>query len=179
MSTFERRGQMNSYELLHKAADALELAATGSIWDDLVSHMGRALNVDWAFVAKLLPDTDTTLRTLAAWHRGKLIQNFEYQLDVPFEDLRPQDVCLRISDARKHLRNAWLKRVRAEAFGQIKLIGSLGQARGILGIAHPQPLERAHGIESTLRIFAFKATVELERELADERFYRQLLETIR
>lgn len=72
--------------------------------------------------------------------------------------------------------------MKALSFGQIKLIGSLGQARGVLAIAHAQRLEPADHIESMLRsmlrIYASKATVELERELADERFYCQLLDML-
>jgi hypothetical protein len=170
---------MNSVDLLREAADALELAPSADIWDALVSHLGRALNVDWVFAAQLSPHTETKLRTLAAWHRGKPIQNFEYELSVSLDDLLPQDISIHVSGAWRHVQNAWLKRVKAEVFGQIKLIGSAGQTRGMLAVAHSEPLQSAQHIESLLRIFAFKATVELERELLDERFYRELLETIR
>jgi hypothetical protein len=170
---------MNSVDLLRKAADALELAPSADTWDALVSHLGRALNVDWVFVTRLLPDTETKLRTLAAWHKGKPIQDFEYQLSVSLDDLLPQGISVHVRDAWRHVQNAWLKRVKAEVFGQIKLKGSVGQTRGMLAVAHPEALQSAQQIESMLRIFAFKATVELERELLDERFYCELLETIR
>jgi len=168
---------MNSDELLRKAAEALELVPIESVWDDLVTHLGHTLNVDWAFVSKLLPGTETKLQTLAAWHRGRPVQDFEYQLTAPFDDTPAQDLCVHVRDARNHVPNSWLKRVKAESFGQIKLIGSLGQVRGLLGIAHSQPLERADLVEAVLRIYAFKAVIELERELADERFCRQLLDS--
>jgi hypothetical protein len=106
------------------------------------------------------------------------VEDLDYQLTVPFDDPLTLDLCVHVCNARKHLQNAWLKRVKAQSFGQIKLIGSLGQARGVLAIAHAQRLERADQIESMLRIYASKATVELERELADERFYCQLLDTL-
>src|SRR3954447_25439031 len=169
---------MNGGELLRQAAEALEMPSAASIWGDLVSHLGRTLNVDWAFVGKLLPGVETKLGTLAARYRGHPVEDLDYQLTAPFDDPMMPNLCVYPYNARKHLPNAWLKRVRAQSFGQIKLIGPLGQARGVLAIAHGQALENAEVVESMLRIYAFKATVELERELADERFYCQLLDTL-
>ncbi|MFL6415159.1 MAG: hypothetical protein ACJ74Y_05750 [Bryobacteraceae bacterium] len=169
---------INGDELLRKAAEALQLVPATSIWDDLVSHLGRTLNVDWVFIAKLLPGAETKLRTLAAWNRGHPVEGLDYQLDVPFDDPSMPNLCVYVSNARKHVQNPWLKLVKAQAFGQIRLIGRLGQARGMLAIAHDQALERSDLVEAILRIYAFKAIVELERELADERFYSQLLDTL-
>lgn len=169
---------IDSNNLLRKAAEALELLPVASIWDDLVSHLGRTLNIDWVFIAKLLPGAEAKLQILAAWHRGRPVEDLDYQLSVPFDDPLMPHLCVYVSNARKHLQNPWLKRVKAQAFGQIKLIGSLGQARGVLAIAHAQALESAELAEAILRIYAFKAVVELERELADERLYSQVLDTL-
>src|SRR5437763_632580 len=81
----QRTGSVGD-ELLGKAAEALELVPAPSIWDDLVSHLGRTLKVDWVFIAKIHPGAETRLRTLAARHRGQLVENFEYQLSSPFDD---------------------------------------------------------------------------------------------
>jgi hypothetical protein len=169
---------MSGDRLLRKAAEALELSPIESFWDDLVSHLGRTLSVDWVFVAKLLPGTETRLQTLAAWHRGHPVQDFDSEFIVPFDKPLANGVSVHIREARDHVQHAWLKRVRAEAFGQVKLISPLGQARGLITIAHSRPLERASEIESLLRIYAFKAVVELERECAYDRFYSQLLNTL-
>jgi hypothetical protein len=169
---------MNSNELLREAADALELVSAGSIWDDLVAHFGRALGVDSVLIGRFLPGSETKLRTLAAWHRGRAIAGFEYELPVPFDVLPAQDSRLYVSDVPDHFQSVWLKRVRAKSFGQIKLLGSLGQTWGALGFAHSKALECADQAEAMLRIFGYRAAVELERELADERFYTELLNTL-
>ncbi len=168
---------MNNNELLHQAAEALELIPIEDIWGELVSHLGRTLNVDWTVAAKLLPGVDTKLETLAASRRGHLVQEFEYDLTFAF-DQSAQDACVYACGAQTLVRSTWLKRVKAESFGQITLKGSLGQARGVLAIAHSEPLADTSQIESILRIYAFKASIELERELADERFYREILEML-
>ena len=76
------------------------------------------------------------------------------------------------------LQNVWLKRVRAKSFGQVKLVGSLGQTWGALGFAHSKALESADLAEAMLRIYGYRAAAELERELADERFYTDLLDAL-
>ena len=170
---------MDSGDLLCKAAGALEATPTQDMWHDLVSRLGCALGVDWVVVARLVPDTEMKLRTLAAWHRGRRVRNFVYEIPSSVEDGPLEDLYVCVRDAREHLQSAWLKQTRTETFGQIKLIGSIGQTLGILAVAHSRPLENAQNIESLLRIFAFKATVELEREIADEHLYCEMLETVR
>jgi hypothetical protein len=170
---------MNCNELLRHAADALELVSAGSIWDDLVAHFGRALSVDSVLIGRFLPGSETKLRTLAAWHRGRAIAALEYELPVPFDVLRAQNPRVYVSNnIPDDLQNVWLKRVRAKSFGQVKLVGSLGQTWGALGFAHSKALESAGHAEAMLRIYGYRAAAELERELADERFYTQLLHTL-
>jgi len=170
---------INSDELLRSAAEALELLPASSIWDDLVTHLGRTLKVDWVFIAKLHPGAEVELCMLAALHRGQLVRDLEYPLSVPFDDPSMPNLGVYVTNARKHVQNPWVKQVKAEAFGHVKLIGSLGQARGILAIAHPEELESGELVGAILRIYAFKAIVELERELADEHFYSQMLNALR
>src|SRR5690348_9500640 len=106
---------MNSNELLRQAAEALELVSAGTIWDDLVAYFGRALAVDWVLIGRFLPGSETKLRTLAAWHRGRAMAAFEYELPVPFGVAPAQDAPVYVSDVRNYIQNAWLKRVRAKS----------------------------------------------------------------
>jgi hypothetical protein len=169
---------MNSNEFLRHAADALELPSAVSIWDDLVAHFGRALGVDWAFIGRFLRGSETKLRTLAAWHRGRVMDDFEYELLGPFDVTPAQAPRVYVSDVSNNFQNAWLKRVRAKSFGQIKLVGSLGQTLGALSFAHSMTLGSADHVEAMLRIYGYRAAAELERELADEHFYTELLDTL-
>ena len=168
---------MNSGEMFEKAAAALTLPVTGTVWQDLVSSLGDALNVDWTLLVELPPGGDSAAHTLAAWHQGKIVPNFEYPFErVPEDDAMSRETCLYASAAQTYLRNSWLKEVKAEAFGRASLFDPLGRLQGILVIAHSQPLQHADRIEVVLRVFAFKAATELERALADEHLYHELLE---
>src|SRR5436853_4461653 len=97
---------VNGGELLRQAAEALEMPYVASIWDDLVSYLGRTLSVDWAFVAKLLPGVETKLGTLAARYRGHPVEDLDYQLSVPFDDPSMPNLCVYPCNARKQLQNA-------------------------------------------------------------------------
>lgn len=175
----QQRKNTRASELLRSAAAALTLSATTNIWENLVCCLGQALNVDWVIVGKLLPG-EQKVTTLAAWQQGKIVQNFEYQADRDTDvDLQPENVRLYFKGSGKPFPNPWLQRVQAEAFGEITLVDSLGLAQGTLAFAHSHPIEEADHIQSMLRIFAFKAAVELERQLADEHFYADFLGTLR
>jgi GAF domain-containing protein len=167
---------MNSGEMFEKAAAALTVPVTGTVWQDLVSSLGHALNVDWTLLVELPPGGESAAHTLAAWHQGKIVSNFEYPFErLPEDDAMSLETCLYPSAAQTYLPNSWLKEVKAEAFGRASLFDSLGRLRGILVIAHSQPRQDADRIEAVLRVFAFKAATELERALADEQLYRELL----
>jgi hypothetical protein len=162
---------MNNNELLRQAAEALELVSAANIWNDLAAHFGRALGVDWVLIGRFLPRSETKLRTLAAWHRGQAVAAFEYELPFPFGVAPAQDPRVYVSEARNDIQDVWLKHVSAKSFGQVKLVGSLGQTWGALGFAHPKLLESLDRAEAMLRIYGYRAAAELERELLDERFY--------
>lgn len=151
-----------------------------NIWQNLVTELAGAIHVDWVLVGKLLPGSQTMARTLAVCHRQKIVENFDYSTDPnPPRILQSGDIDLYTSAASSQLRRPWVRRVRAEAFGEVTLIDSLGQARGILAFAHPEPLEHEDLIAPALKIFAFKAAVELEREIRDNSLYGELLEGLR
>jgi hypothetical protein len=167
-------------DALRSAAAAVTLSASTDIWESLVSHLAEALRVDWALVGTLGSTEQKRVRTLAAWHRGSIASNFEYQIPAdPAPDLQSENMRLYLSEASRKLRSAWLKKARAEAFGEIILVTSLGRAFGALAIAHAQQLEDPDLVKSVLQIFALKAAVELERELEEENLYRDLLRQLK
>jgi len=170
----------NAGELLKKAAVAVTLPATAKIWQDLVSVLGSSLGVDWAFLAEIKTSEKPIAKTLTAWHRGNIVPNFDYPFErLPEDDALSQDICLFPDAAQKQLPNAWLKQIKAKAFGRASLFDSLGRLRGILVIAHSQPLQDPDRIGALLRIFAFRAAAELEHVLPDDRLYDELLENAR
>jgi two-component system, sensor histidine kinase and response regulator len=180
MKRTQEAGRINPGQLLVKAATALTLPTTATMWEDLVSVLGSSLNVDWILLVELPVARNTVAHTLAAWHRGKIVPSFDYAFErLPEDDALTRDICLYSNTAQKELPNAWLKQVQAKAFGRASLFDSLGRLRGLLVIAHSQPLQDADGVEAVLRIFAFRAATELERALADEHFYHELLEDAR
>jgi hypothetical protein len=166
-------------ELLQKTAATVAMSATITVWEDLVTGLAEALHVDWALVGRFLPGSWSLARTLAARHREEIVENFEYPVESP--DCAPQRGGMRLylTKAFEHVRSEWVKQVKSEAFGEAILIDALGQAQGILAFAHSEPLKHEDLIGPVLQIFAFKAAVELEREVADNRFYRELVNGLR
>ena len=175
MIRLSQNGPMNACEFLPRTAAGMALPALGDPWEDLVSSLGCALRVDWAFLGHLSSDQDV-VRTWAAWHRGKMVPNFAYRFErIPEDDdALSRDIWFYSNSVQERLPNAWLKKVRAQAFGRASLLDSLGHTRAILAVAHTQPLEPANLVEAVLRMFALRAATELERGLPDEYLIREL-----
>lgn len=170
---------MNAGELLQRAAAAMLLPALAGFWQDLVSSLGGALNTDWALVGQLPSEQNCIVQTLAVWHGGKIVPNFDFHLErIPEDDMLSCDICLFPSAAQKCLPHPWLQQIGAEAFARASLFDSLGRLRGILAVAHSQPLKHGNLVEAVLRIFAFRATTELDRGVADEALIRELQKTV-
>lgn len=145
-----------------------------------MSCLAEALNVDWALVGKLVPGQQKHARTLAAWHRDRITPNFEYQCETdPEPDLQFVNTRVHLNGGHMQFRSTWLKRVQAEAFGEVFLVNSMGRSCGVLAIAHGEQFEDTDLIEAALQIFALKAAIELERELADADFYQDLLQSLK
>jgi hypothetical protein len=167
--------EISAGKLLQQAAAVVGMSTSANIWQDLANALAKALRVDWVFVGKFSSASPVAARTLAVCHVGSIVENFDYEVESSAGNLHPGEMRIYGSKAVDHVRSEWVKQVQAEAFGEITLINSLGQAEGILAFAHSQPLEREDLIGPVLQIFAFKAAVELEHELSDNRFYRELL----
>ena len=176
----EQRGKRDPDELLQKTAAAITLTASPVFWETFVSCLADALNVDWALVGKLVAGQQRHARTLAAWHRDRITPNFEYQCETdPESNLQFGSMRVHLDGGHKQFRSTWLKRVQPERFGEVFLVDSIGRACGVLAIAHREQFVHTELMEPALQIFAFKAAIELERELADADSYRDLLQTLK
>ncbi|GBO52344.1 circadian input kinase A [Pseudanabaena sp. lw0831] len=132
----------------------------------LVSHIAKALNVSHALVTELVDDE---LHSLAFWGNGllqptfsfniaktpceKTLQQGQFYCDSFVQQMFPQDLALVDMNAYSYL--------------GISLKDSNGQAIGNLCILDKQTIPNPQRAEQVLRVFAARATAELERQRAN------------
>ncbi len=143
---------------------------TGSrFFDALVSNLATVFGIDFAWVTEYLADSER-LRALAFIQDGKLIHGFEYAIsDTPCEPVI-RGACLihhpnSVQDC--YPKDEDLKTLGMESYLGIPLLATNGSILGHMAIMDRNPMpKRAKGLD-VLRIFAARATAELQRLRAE------------
>jgi PAS domain S-box-containing protein len=136
--------------------------------------LSRALQTDFAFIIELHRKGERLSSTLTLAEHG------EMHTRAPFE--LAGSACGEVlqSGFRAYLGGAQsrfpedglLTGLEVESFVAMPLVDHHGQAVGVMGVLHHQALEAVQVIESTLQIFATRASAEIERK----RFEQDLAE---
>jgi len=132
-----------------------------------VRYLAQALQVRYAFITEFVGPTKERLRTLAFWNGEDFGQNFEYDIEsTPCENAIKDEIfkcpqCLPVlfPDALN------LIALGAESYLGVAIVNNRGQSLGHLGVADPHPMVAdSEAKESILRLFAARASAEIERK---------------
>ncbi len=143
-------------------------ATTGQdFFPTLVSHMATALNVAYALVTE---EINGELHALAFWANGALQPTFTYHpAKTPCEwALRDGMFYCPCLVQQMFPQDLDLVQMGAESYMGIALRDRQGQAIGNLCILNTQPIPEPQQAENLLRVFAARASAELERERATQ-----------
>ncbi|MEO8102863.1 MAG: EAL domain-containing protein [Betaproteobacteria bacterium] len=141
-------------------------AATGeTFFRSLVERLLQALDADTAFVGELAEDDPTRIRTIAVQQRGGAGDSFAYSLDgSPCEQILGYGVCAYPSDVAKLFpRDKALMEKGIQGYVGAPLVDSTGCAMGLIAVLFKRPIEESELAVQLLRIFATRASAELER----------------
>jgi len=136
-----------------------------AFFNHLVCCLARALNADCAFVSSFSQDRKTAC-VRAFWEVDRLVDNFEYTLaGTPCEVVLQGDIVAyscRVQDLFPHHRED-LAKINAESYLAIPLSDQTGSVCGHLAVIDDDNRDWNVFDFSILRIFASRATAELER----------------
>ncbi|MEM9503869.1 MAG: PAS domain S-box protein, partial [Cyanobacteria bacterium P01_E01_bin.43] len=138
-------------------------AATGSdFFPSLVVHITQALGVPYGLVSEL---RDGKLYVLAFAANGTLKPTFSYSPSpAPCKfALRDGQFYVESSAQEKFPEDPDLLEINADSYLGIAIPNSQGQAIGTLCILDTQPIQPTQRAEEILRVFAARASAELER----------------
>lgn len=167
-------------EMLKKSIEELAkgvLSAVGdAFFESLVSHLVAASNADHAFICEFTDETETKVRTVAVCADGKIVPNIEFELETtPCKLVVTQGLQIFEKDIRQIFHLDHLAReLGVDSYFGIPLIDSKGKVLGPMAIMGRKPLkDPAHAV-AMLKLFAVRASAELERRQSDKRLQNNL-----
>ncbi len=154
-------------------------------FEALVVNLAKALNTHSAWVTEFIEET-RRLRAMAFWSQGQMIRDFEMDIDGT-----PCEAVIETAELIHHPDNileifpndSSLKNIGAVSYMGVPLMASGGKILGNLAVLDTRPLPREPRAEALMRIFAARATAELQRLKAEseiqrrEEKYRRIVET--
>lgn len=154
---------------LRRLAEGISSCTGSAFFRSLVAHLAETLDVDYALVGELLPGGQR-LRGLAMLFDGKIHENVEYPLGGAIcEAVVNTEACSYPRDVQRLFReDTMLEAMDAAGYVGVRLVGSAGEALGVLAVISRREISNAPQIESLLRIFAARAAAEVQRKRSEE-----------
>ncbi len=141
----------------------------------LVRSLAEALNVRYAFISECVDSPPTRGRAFAFWNDNDFAENFEYSLHgTPCEHVFNKEGYLYCREQVQSLfpEDEDLAELQAQSYAGIALINSAGKLLGHLAVLDDNPLENEPRNQAILKIFAARATAEMERQQAEKALER-------
>ena len=149
-----------------------------------VRSLAQTLRVDFAYMAELSPDVADEYRTCAFWADGQLRENFHYRRNgTPCETVvgkqtrvYPEGVAEMFPDDR------FLTGEKIQAYIGVPLFDGEGRPQGLIAVMSRKPMKNTDLPVSIMKIFAERASAEMERTRAlarlmqNERHFRKLMD---
>lgn len=160
--------------LLQSVARGVSEEVGEEFFRSLVREMATVLDIDYAFVGERSSD-GKTIKTIALCAHGTIIDNFEYELPgTPCASIIeggklcsfPDNVQQRFPEDRL------LIDMGIESYVGINLSDTSGVAIGLMSLMGTSPLKNANEAESILRIYAARASAEMQRLQVEEKLHR-------
>ena len=140
-----------------------------SFFRSLTEHLAKALGVELALVGELTGEERQNVRTVAVHAHGSPAKNFEYHLEgTPCAGVVDRSFC-HVPDNVQTLypSDTFLRQFRVRGYMGILLCDSARNPLGLLVVMDGRPLRKDFAA-TLLKIFAVRASTELERMRAEE-----------
>ncbi len=161
-------------DALTAAALAVSSAGGATVFQELVRYLATILQVDAAFIAVPCPDDPRSMQTHALFLDGEIRENFTYVLaGTPCETVVDRTFRIYPSDLRQEFPGeSDFQSLELESYAGYPLHDSTGKSVGLISIVSRAPMMNGEFIESILKIFAVRASAELERQSSEESLRR-------
>jgi len=154
-----------SEEALRAAALAVSSAEGEGIFGELVRYLSEILDVDVAMISVYADGDRTRMRTLAARLDGKARANFEYALQgSPCQHVVGRAFRFVSEGVNPEFPPGTMFKAKGiDSYAALPLNDSAGQPLGLIAAMDRRPMRDRAMAEAMLKIFATRATAEIER----------------
>ena len=159
-------------ELLWSLFESTAKTTGEEFFQALVEHLVQALEVRLVFAAELIHEGKTA-RGLATTLDGEVTSNLEYAVaGTPCADVAGGEIVQIRKDLRKLYPDEGVEGLPIESYLGIPLVGRDGEVLGHVVAMDDQPMIEKSRDFSTFKLFAARATAELERRRTQENLNR-------
>ena len=151
----------------------------------LVENLAKTIQTHSAWVTEYVP-AKRQLHALAFWSDGQVYENFFIDVDgTPCQKVIESTDIIHYPDnvLRLYPQNATFKEFRAKSYLGIPLLDNAGRVLGNLAVFDTRPMPREPQLLVVFRIFAARASAELQRLHAEDKLrkseetFRRIIET--
>lgn len=151
-----------------------------AFYETAATRLCELLDVEFAWIAHLLPSSESDFETLAMFENGEILSNVSFSgIARPYTDMLEENGSLLIKDQvrDRYPNNKTMKLLRAQAYAAEQLVGPSGQVIGYMGVMKRKAFDTTEIeiIPSILKAFALAVSAEVEQE-RHERQYQNLVE---
>lgn len=155
-------------EIVRNIAEGVSAKTGNAFFRSLVLHIAKMLNVDYVMVCKLIPESNE-VETIALSAHGGMSDNFVYPLRGTLcEKVLEKGLLMYYEKPQQQFPEEHsLVEMGVESYMGIPLTDSNNYPLGLLVIMGKKEMKDVKIAESLLKIFAIRASSELERERAE------------
>jgi hypothetical protein len=157
---------------LDSIAQAFASGVGEHLLEGLVLSLAMILPADYVYIGRLSGRARDQIQTASLCDHGTILPNRMYALaGAPCADvINAKEVCIYESGvARRFPGDKMLAQMGAQAYVGAPLTDSLGRVLGLMAIVDSRPLADPLRASRLLKIYASRASLELERMLIDQR----------
>ncbi|TVP65492.1 MAG: GAF domain-containing protein [Nodularia sp. (in: Bacteria)] len=146
----------------------------------LVQNLATALDVSYAIVFKTIDDALQKVESVNFWQVDHLGENFEYELiNTPCKNVIQKNMLCAYDSGLRDIfpHNSLLEQLGAESYIGVPLVDVHQKVIGNLCIVDVKSIETSDRTKTLLKVFAARASAELQRKWAEEeknRAYEEL-----
>lgn len=142
-----------------------------NFYQQMVKHLAKLFNADYAFIGLLDDDNPKLVNTLAVFAHGAAADNMSYSLThTPCDEVVGESTCCHPRDVQQHYpKDTLLIDMGVDSYIGSPLFDKKNNPIGLIVVLDSNPMQDNPQLTEILEIFAARASAELERDKIHER----------